>query len=371
MKKENILSNVYPNLLDEWCVDLNLPLTPSTVTVGSKIKVFWKCQNGHIYQSSIRSRTMGHNCPICSNTKIVAGINDLRTLNPILVKEWDYEKNVILPTQIGAKSRKKVFWKCEQGHSWEAVIYDRHSKQTKCPYCCGKRLIEGVNDFMTNHPELISEWDYVKNEIQPNQVHNKSSKKVWWICKFGHSWNAPVYSRSNGIGCPMCAKESQTSFPEQAIFYYVRRYFPNSINRAKLGDIEADILIPDINTVIEYDGVYWHKNKVQQDTRKNSMLYNSNFRVIRIREHGLETLSNSENIILGKEKNQSYAQLEAAIISLLTILNVSNFDVNIQDDYSDILEQTLSSNKANSLAALFPNLLIEWDVDKNGNITPD
>ena len=28
---------------------------------------------------------------------------------------------------------------------------------------------------------------------------------VWWTCDKGHEWQAPVYSRKNGNGCPCCA----------------------------------------------------------------------------------------------------------------------------------------------------------------------
>lgn len=35
-----------------------------------------------------KARSSGENCPICSNARIVAGINDLASLKPELLKEW-------------------------------------------------------------------------------------------------------------------------------------------------------------------------------------------------------------------------------------------------------------------------------------------
>ena len=32
-----------------------------------------------------------------------------------------------------------------------------------------------------------------------------SHKRVWWTCPNGHSWQAMVYTRSEGTGCPVCA----------------------------------------------------------------------------------------------------------------------------------------------------------------------
>ena len=369
--KKNLLI-AFPELVEEWVERLNLPLTPNMVTIGSKKTVFWQCKEGHIYQSSIRNRTSGHNCPICANQKIVEGINDLQTINPELAQEWDFSLNSIFPTQVGANSRKKVYWKCEKGHSWQAVIYDRHSKKTKCPYCSGRFVVVGENDFMSNHPELICEWDKTKNKILPNQVHNKSSKKIWWRCKYGHSWNAPVYSRSNGIGCPICAKESQTSFPEQAIFFYVQKFFSHAINRAKIANNEADVFIPEIKTVIEYDGMYWHQHKSDKDELKNKDFQKEGCRVIRIREFGLHALEGCDNIILSDNLYyNSYEILDDAIKTLLLLLGISNAIINTKENYDSILERTLTLQKENSLIVKCPDLIAEWDNEKNGGIRPE
>lgn len=54
-------------------------------------------------------------------------------------------------------------------------------------------------------PELTAEWDREKNGIPPESVTYGSKKNVWWRCPRGHSYMAPVYSRSAGCGCPYCA----------------------------------------------------------------------------------------------------------------------------------------------------------------------
>ena len=42
----------------------------------------------------IRNRTINHSgCPYCAGRKAIKGINDISTLYPDLVAEWDYEKN--------------------------------------------------------------------------------------------------------------------------------------------------------------------------------------------------------------------------------------------------------------------------------------
>ena len=53
---------------------------------------------------------------------------------------------------------------------------------------------------------LLSQWDAERNApLTPDDVTFGSHKKIWWICKSGHSWQTAVYTRSSGTGCPYCA----------------------------------------------------------------------------------------------------------------------------------------------------------------------
>ena len=56
-------------------------------------------------------------CPYCTGRLAIKGETDLLSVNPDLVKEWDYEANDRLkPTDVTANTRKKVRWKCSEGH---------------------------------------------------------------------------------------------------------------------------------------------------------------------------------------------------------------------------------------------------------------
>ena len=96
---------------------------------------------GHEYLSLIWSRTTrGTNCPYCAGRKALKGFNDLETLNPELAKEWHPELNgEIRPDQVTIGSHKKIWWECQNGHVWKAVIYNRSKPQGNgCPVCAGK-----------------------------------------------------------------------------------------------------------------------------------------------------------------------------------------------------------------------------------------
>ena len=208
-KGENDLATVVPRLVAEWDFEKNAPLTPSEVTSMSQRKVWWLCEKKHSWQAVISSRTLGQGCPYCAGRYAISGENDLQTVNPALASEWDYELNGnLLPSSITPASNRKVWWKCSQGHQYQATIGNRTSQHLGCPYCGNQKLLPGFNDLATRNPELVFEWDYEKNDfLKPEEVMYGSKKKVWWKCsKCGNSWNTQVALRAKGSMCPCCSK---------------------------------------------------------------------------------------------------------------------------------------------------------------------
>ena len=194
-------------LLDEWDTEKNIPLIPQAVPYGSHTYAWWKCQNGHSWCAAIYTRSSGAGCPFCSGKKVQVGFNDLASCHPELEKQWDYPKNAPLtPENVMAGSRRSVWWKCERGHSWRAVIHSR-AAGCGCPFCAGKQVISGENDRASAYPELAKQWNAEKNGVlTPQNVTSGTGKKVWWQCENGHSWCASIASRTrSGSGCPYCA----------------------------------------------------------------------------------------------------------------------------------------------------------------------
>jgi hypothetical protein len=118
--------------------------------------------------------------------------------------------------------------------------------------------MEGYNDLQSQNPKLAGEWHPTLNlPLTPSQVTCGSDIKVWWTCSRQHEWQAVISSRSHGNGCPECAKGLQSSLPEKTILYYVKKYWPDTLNNVKfswLNKQEIDIYIPILSVGIEYDG---------------------------------------------------------------------------------------------------------------------
>ncbi len=194
-------------LLDEWDAEKNLPLTPQTITYGSRRMIWWRCANGHEWQAALYTRSGGARCPYCTGRKVLTGFNDLATQYPALARQWDYAKNApLVPADISAGSQRPVWWRCEKGHSWRAVVRSR-AAGCGCPVCAGRLLQPGENDLAAAYPELAKQWDSDRNgRLTPRDVLPGTEKKVWWKCENGHSWCAAVSARTSArSGCPYCS----------------------------------------------------------------------------------------------------------------------------------------------------------------------
>ena len=209
----NDLQTTNPTLAIEWNYEKNNVLKPVDVVSNCNKKVWWKCKNGHEWQARIADRNKGLGCPYCAGQRVIQGINDLQTVNPSLASEWNYEKNNgLTPIDVMPNSHNKVWWKCKNGHEWQARISNRNSNNRGCPYCTGQRVIQGINDLQTVNPRLASEWNYGKNNgLTPADVMPNSHHKVWWKCNEGHEWQATIAHRNNGRGCPECYKDRRKS----------------------------------------------------------------------------------------------------------------------------------------------------------------
>ena len=57
-----------------------------------------------------------------------------------------------------------------------------------------------------NELALLTQWHPIKNgPLTPRDVSYGSRQKIWWLCPKGHAWQAAVYTRTKGSGCPYCA----------------------------------------------------------------------------------------------------------------------------------------------------------------------
>ena len=383
MSKYRSIAIENPELAEEWHPTRNGSLTPLEVTLGSSKPVWWICPKcNSIYEKSPYKRLVGENCPYCSGKKVKVGYNDLETWcknnnRYDLIQEFDEKKNGFKMTEITTGNGKKVWWICPKGHSYQATLHHRIKMGTGCGVCSHKVFRQGENDLLTTNPEIAKEWDYEKNSVNPNEVMVGSNKtKYWFICPKGHSYNATLLNRKNGTNCPICSMEKHTSFPEKAIFYYIKKHFVEAEENFKntiSGRMEIDIYLPKQKIGIEYDGAAWHKDYTR-DIKKDNMCKTHSITLIRIREKGC--VEYSSDCIKKYIQPYNMQDLNEAIRFIFEFINREyqldiRVDIDVNRDRLNILEKINMSEKEKSIASYCPEIKKYWDYDKNGKITPE
>lgn len=382
-KKISVKDSIAYNELEtskDWHPTKNKYLTPDLFQRGSRFEAWWRCHTcGHEWKSPIKNY---RGCSIC-NRKTELSKRSLAAKCPELLSEWHTTKNTdISPSNVFFSSPKKAWWLCSKcKYEWEARISNRTIVKRGCPLCANKVVSQGVNDLWTTHPQLAKEWHITKNgDISPRKVTYGIGRKVWWTCPNGHEYQATILHRSSGTDCPRCHAGRQTSFAEQAVFYYVKKLYPDAVSRYKskfLGKMELDIYIPSIKYAIEYDGEAWHKeDNIKREELKYKRCKHNGIKLIRLRERAPGINSFIADYIFAREKLYLHKNLESLIKVILnhiyffrSLSNNSAIDVNITRDRFEIQEYRTILRK-DSLLEKFPKIAKEWHQTKNGSLSP-
>lgn len=199
-------------LMSQWNWDKNnlCGIFPEKEPLNSRKKIWWVCEKGHEWAAVAYHRARGTGCPYCYGRLAVSGENDLETLRPDLMKEWDWDKNSaagIFPNKLKVTSNTRVWWMCSKcKNSYDSMLASRTYENCNCPYCSGVRILPGFNDFKTIYPNIAKDWDYELNgEMLPQSIAPKTNRKYWWRCKMGHSYYMSVENRVKGCDCNYCS----------------------------------------------------------------------------------------------------------------------------------------------------------------------
>ena len=184
------MSATHPDLAAQAC-----GWDPNDIVAGSHRNLEWICQLGHTWLATPKNRSrQNQGCPYCSGQRVLAGFNDLATVEPDLAREMVGDASTIT-----RGSNKKVTWRCDLGHEWDESPKKR--KEGGCPYCSSHRVWPGFNDLATTHPQLAEQLV----EVDPTTITAGSNRPCAWRCVRDHVWVVPPYNRMIGMGCPFCS----------------------------------------------------------------------------------------------------------------------------------------------------------------------
>lgn len=188
---------------------------------NSYTKARFKCTIcGNEFWSEPRLVLYSGGCEVCAGKKVLQGYNDLATLRPDIASCWVecVDNGNLTPNDVTIGSHKKVVWTCP--HCEELYITTVNSRITTdgCRKCGSKisaskrtqNVIKQNGSLADNFPHLCEEWIECVDDPNkiPSEVTCHSSTLVKWKCNTcQHIWSALISDRTNGHGCPKCARK--------------------------------------------------------------------------------------------------------------------------------------------------------------------
>lgn len=154
-------------------------------------------------------------------------------------------------------------------------------------------------------------------------------------------------------------RRSGTSFPEQAIFFYLKRDLVGCDvrSRDKSSGEEIDVLIAKEGAGIEYNGVRWHEDP-GKDARKRARVEAKGIRLLQVYEGDSD--SRVGDVATYSYDNGSFEALDRCIHLVYDWLGRKARDIDSRRDQAQIFKQFKASYVVNSLAAWHPEVLYWW-----------
>ena len=154
-----MVDNYGENAILLYCSDKNVHDWFS-ISTGSDKEVWIKCTNpAHPdYRTKPARFVIGGRCPICTNKKIITGINDIATTHPHFVK---YFKHPDESKQYSIHSGKKAWFKCPLcGSEKYITIYAAFNRGYSCNVCGDN--VSYPNKFVSS---VLAQLQYKNSQI--------------------------------------------------------------------------------------------------------------------------------------------------------------------------------------------------------------
>jgi len=354
-------------------------------------KTGWECDQGHVITKGY-NETLVTGCLKCyGEHKTIKGKQlgikpprkeSLAVTHPEIAAEWHPTKNgKKTPFDVTYGSKDEIIWICPKSelHDYPMIVTER-TRGSNCSYCAGKRVAPDTC-LEYKFPEIAAEWHPTKNgKITPHDVTARSDVKRWWLCQRGHKWKVSPNSRlavDGGTWCPDC--RMKTSRLEIRLYAELKTMFDDASWRKNSLGTEVDLLFPSQRIGIEIDGSYWHANKVEQDRKKNKILEEHGYTLVRLRGKGLPLIGQHDVVF---DETQSAAKAIRTVLSKLHELVSGEDKGKIHSylsrkkyandkEYRKIIANLPSPPAGESLEDQFPEVAKFWDHEANAPLTPD
>lgn len=207
LKGVNDLATTHPRIARELHPKTGYAKTATQLNAADPKTRDWLCPQEHPYRASVKARVRGKTCPECKKRRTRTSGRSIVDTHPHLVSSWRPELNEGRePADYTKGSALEVVWFCEKsGHEHTFPMrLEARTRGCGCPYCAGRLILAGFNDFATTDPALVDDWHPWRNREYPNEVMRGSTDKHHWRCKDGHETEQSIPNRRLSGGCVEC-----------------------------------------------------------------------------------------------------------------------------------------------------------------------
>lgn len=237
--------------------------TLSTYT-NNNAKITITCLEHGPFEQRASNHMLGIGCPQCKSAKTVARHSDstesfIKKAKAVHGNAYDYSATKYM------RSNQKVEIKCSIHGSFWQKPNSHISREAGCPKCAGKSMTTAdfIEKAKVTHGDLYG---------YGNTEYALIKEPVTVTCHIHGDFQQTAEGHLAGRGCRQCWAESYSSIGEREVGEFIESLgfaIQRNTREALNNRLEVDVFVPAVNLGIEYNGCYWHSDKVEKNKRKH------------------------------------------------------------------------------------------------------
>lgn len=223
------------------------------IYMGAHDEVIIICpEHGEFLQRAGSVHLRGFGCPTCTGNKKLTTVDFIKQAVNVHKTKYDYSLVNYISMQ------KKVIIICPEHGKFLQKANNHITGKDGCPDCNPMKLMD-IEEFIKKANNIH------KNIYDYSKVNYKGMKsKVDIICKKHGKFSQTPVSHLQGAGCPVCSNSKGElrirNFLETNNIKFIEQYkFDDCINPITNNKLIFDFYLPELNTLIEYDGMQHFK----------------------------------------------------------------------------------------------------------------
>jgi hypothetical protein len=169
------LAKARPSLVPMWNAERNGALSPASVDAAHTGNTWWRCPRGHEFQRSPLLMVRDPACPTCAVAE-----RSLAVVAPAVAAEWHLVRNGdVSPDQVEADHMMNAWWRCPNGHEYQATVRSRVRGNRRCSTCFGAWSLENIRAFvksLLSHVAAFSPSEMFALAMQAGVLADKDSR---------------------------------------------------------------------------------------------------------------------------------------------------------------------------------------------------